>query len=128
VGRGVTVAAMTWRPTLTNLGRRKPQGLGTCYGESVLAVGATAVSRVRLKVRTALETCAKAFDDPDKADRSDVHTAVYSVEDGQAHPVRTGQAGGSRWRCLASDRRCIMRPAPSEVRATSVFARGERFL
>jgi hypothetical protein len=81
-----------------------------------------------VKERTALETCAKAFDDPDKADRYDVHAAMCSVEDGQGHPVRTKPARGSRWRCLASDRRGVMQPAPSEVRATSVFARGERFL
>jgi len=32
VGRSVTVSAMRWRPTLTNLGRRKPRGSGPFTG------------------------------------------------------------------------------------------------
>ena len=101
-------------------------GLGSSYGESAQTVGATASSGVRLKVRMAPETSTNLFDDPHKAARSGVIAGVCSAEDGQAQPVRAAPAGGSRWRCLASDRRYVMLPAPLEVRATSVFLRGGR--
>jgi len=45
VGRGTTVAAMRWRPTLTNLGRRKPRGTWIIlWGKCVEGRGDVSVS------------------------------------------------------------------------------------
>jgi hypothetical protein len=79
-----------------------------------------------MKVRMVLETGENSFGDPDKAARFDLIAAVCCAEDGQAHPIRAGSAGGDRRCSVADDRRYVMRPAPSVVRATSVFARAER--
>ena len=86
-------------------------------------VGATGASAVRLKVRVARETDESALGAPVIAERFGVIGVVFRAEGGGAQPVVTGSAGGSRWWSVASDRRCVMRPAPVVARATSVFAR-----
>lgn len=69
------------------------------------------------------ETRANAPDDPGNAERSGVRAIKFRVEDGWAQPVVTGSAVGVRWRSVACDRRCVMRPASVVVRATLVFVR-----
>lgn len=96
------------------------------YGESVQTVAATAVSGVRLKKRMMPETRTNALDKSRTAERFGVEAIVFRAGGGQAQPVVTGSAGCSWWTCLASDRRCVMRPAPVVVRATLVFARDGR--
>ena len=101
-------------------------GLGAIYGESVQAVAVTAASWVPLKVCMAPETKIIAPDDPGNTERSGVIAIMFRVEDGWAQPVVTGSAVGSRWWSVATDRRCVMRPAPVVARVTSVFAHDGR--
>lgn len=86
----------------------------------------TAASGVRLKGRMAPATGTNALDDPGNAERFGVIAIVFRAEGGRAQPVVTGSTVGSRWWTMASGRRYVMRPAPWEVRATSVFVRAGR--
>jgi hypothetical protein len=92
----------------------------------VQTVGATGASAVRLKVCVARETDESALGAPVIAERFGVICVVFRAEGGGAQPVVTGSAVGSRWWSVASDRRFVMRLAPSVARGTSVFARAGR--
>lgn len=72
------------------------------------------------------ETGTNGLDDPGNAERFGVRAIMFRAEDGRAQPVVTGSAVGSRWWSVASDRRCVMRPAPVVARATLVFVRDGR--
>ena len=60
-----------------------------------------------------LETGVNSFGDPDKAAHFDLIAAVCCAEDGQAHPIRAGSAGGATggvlWR-MAGDMSCGLLP------------------
>lgn len=89
-------------------------------------VGATGGSRVLPKVCMAPKTGAITPDDPGNAERFGVRAIMFRAGDGWAQPVVTGAAVGSRWWSVASDRRCVMRPAPLVARVTSAFVRDGR--
>lgn len=77
-------------------------------------------------VCAARETCESAVGAPGIAEQYGVGAIVFRSEDGRPQPVLSGTAVGSRWRSVASDRRCVLRPAPVAVRATLVFVRDGR--
>ncbi len=67
------------------------------------------------------ETGANALDEPGNAERFGVRAIVFRAEGVRVRPVVTGSAVGSRWWSVASDRWCVMWPAPVVARATSAF-------
>ncbi len=101
-------------------------GLGSVYGESVQSVGATVASVLLLKLCMVSDARVRSAEDAEKAVCFGVIVASFDADDEQAHAVRTKSADCRWWFSMTNDRRFVMRPAPSVVRATSVFARAGR--
>ena len=77
-------------------------------------------------MRMVSDTLAHSAKDAGKAVCFGVIAAPFDAGEEQAHAVRTKSAKCSWWFSVTNDRRFVMRPAPSVVRATSVFARAGR--
>lgn len=70
---------------------------------------------------------AHSAEDAGKAACFGVIAALCDAGNQQTHALRTRSADCSWWFSVTDDRRCVMRPAPSVVRATSVLPAPEDF-
>ena len=114
------------RPALENLPMGKLRGSWICLWGKCVVGWATVASGVRLKVRMVPDTFAHSAEDADEAVFFGVIAASWDAGNEQTHALRARSADCSWWFSVTDDRRYVMRPAPSVVRATSVFARAER--
>jgi len=99
---------------------------GSAYGESVQSVGVTVASGMRVKLRMVPDTLAHSAEDADNDVCFGVISASCDAVNEHAQAVRTKPADCSRWFSVTNDRRFVVRPARSVVRATSVFGRAGR--